>query len=67
MMQQLRKCMTTYIKPLLKKCPKSIMLHIGQSLKAYVEKALPDCISNLTLRADIAKASLTINNVDQHL
>ena len=43
------------------------MLHIGQSLKAYVEKALPDCISNLTLRADIAKASLTINNVDQHL
>ena len=40
------------------------------SLKAFVEKALPDCnacISNLTLRTDNAKASLTVNNVNQHL
>ena len=39
------------------------------SLKAFVEKALPDCnvyISNLTLRTDNAKASLTVN-VNQHL
>ena len=39
-------------------------------MKAFVEKALPDCnvcISNLTLRTDNAKASLTINNVSQHL
>ena len=75
-----------YIKPLLKKCPKNIILHIGTnntvndtsrivlnkllSLKAFVEKALPDCnvcISNLTLRTDNAKASLTVNNVNQHL
>ena len=35
----------------------------------FVEKALPDCnvcISNLTLRTDNAKASLTVN-VNQHL
>ena len=75
-----------YIKPLLKKCSKNIILHIGTnntvhdtsrivldtilSLKAFVEKALPDCnvcISNLTLRTDNAKASLTVNNVNQHL
>ena len=40
------------------------------SLKTFVEKALPDCnvyISNLTLKTDIAKASLTVNNVNQHL
>ena len=78
--------MYDYIKPLLKKCPKNIILHIGTnntvndtsrivldkilSLKAFVEKALPDCnvcISNLTLRTDNAKASLTVNNVNQHL
>ena len=51
--------MYDYIKPLLKKCPKNIMLHIGTnntvndtsrrvldkifSLKEFVEKALPDC------------------------
>ena len=78
--------MYDYIKPLLKKCPKNIILHIGTnntvndtsktvlekllSLEAFVEKALPDCnvcISNLTLRTDNAKASLTVNNVNQHL
>ena len=40
------------------------------SLKAFVEKALPDCnacISNLTLRKDNAKASLTVNNFNQYL
>ena len=40
------------------------------SLKAFVKKALPDCnvcISNLTLKADNAKASITVNNVNQHL
>ena len=40
------------------------------SLKAFVEKALPDCdvcISNLNLRTDNSKASLTVNNVNQHL
>ena len=40
------------------------------SLTTFVEKALPDCnvcISNLTLKTDIAKASLTVNNVNQHL
>ena len=40
------------------------------SLKVFVEKALPYyniCISNLTLRTDNAKASLAVNNVNQHL
>ena len=63
--------MYDYIKPPLKKCPKNIILHIGRnntvnytsrivldiSLKAFVEKVLPDCnvrISNLTLRTDNA-------------
>ena len=78
--------MYDYITPLLKKCPKNIILHIGThntvnetsrivldkllSLKVFVEKALPDCnfcISSLTLRTDNAKASLTVNNVNQHL
>ena len=78
--------MYDYLKALLKKCPKNIILHIGTnntvndtsrivldkilSLKAFVEKALPDCnvcISNFTLRTDNAKASLTVNNVNQHL
>ena len=80
--------MYDYIKPLLKKCPKNIILHIGTnntvnetsrivldkllSLKAFVEKALPDCtycISNLTLRTDNAKVSLTVKtsiNIYQH-
>ena len=51
--------MYDYIRPLLKKCPKNIILHIGTndtvnetskivldkllSLKAFVKKALPDC------------------------
>ena len=79
-----------YIKPLLKKCSKNIVEHIGTnstvnetsrivldkllSLKAFVEKTLPDCnvlISrtdfNLTLRTDNAKVSFTVNNVNQHL
>ena len=79
-----------YIKPLLKKFPKNIVEHIGTnstvnetsrivldklpSLKAFVEKTLPDCnvlISrtdfNLTLRTDNAKVSFTVNNVNQHL
>ena len=78
--------MYDYIKPLLRKYPKNIILNIRinntvrdtsrivldeiLSLKAFVEKALPDCnvyISNLTLRTDNAKASLTVNNVNQHL
>ena len=65
--------MYEYIKPLLKKYQKNIILHIGTnsianvtsrtvldkllSLKAFVEKALPDCnvcISNLILRTDNA-------------
>ena len=77
--------MYDYIKPPLKKCPKNIILHIGTnntvnetsrivldkllSLKAFVEKALPDCnfcISYLTLRTDNTKASLTANKVNQH-
>ena len=40
------------------------------SLKALVQKDLPDCnvwISNLTLRTDNTKASLTVKNVNQHL
>ena len=40
------------------------------SLKAFVERALPHskiCISNFTLRTDNAKASLTVNNVNQDL
>ena len=39
-------------------------------MKAFVEKTLPDCdvcISNLTLRTDNAKSSLTVNNVNQRL
>ena len=75
-----------YIKPLLKKCPKNIIQHIGTnstvhdtsrivldkilSSKAFVEKAFLDCkvcISNLTLRTDNVKASLTVNNVNQYL
>ena len=38
------------------------------SLKALVEKTLPDCnvcISNLALRTDNAK--LTVNNLNEHL
>ena len=80
--------MYDYIKPLLKKCQKTIISHIGinstvnetsrvvldklLSLKAFVEKALPDCtycISNLTLRTDNAKVSLTVKtsiNIYQH-
>ena len=65
--------MYEYIKLLLKKCQKNIILNIGTnsianvtsrivldkllSLKAFVEKALPDCnvcISNLILRTDNA-------------
>ena len=40
------------------------------SLKAFVEKTLSGCnvcISNVTLRADNAKASLTSNNSNEHL
>ena len=78
--------MYDYIKPLLKKCPKNMTLHIRtnntlnetsrialdkpSSLKAFVEKALPDCnffISNLTLRTDNAKAPITVNSANQHL
>ena len=80
--------MYDYLKPLLKKCPKSIILHIGTkntvndtsrivldkilSLKAFIEKALPDCnvfIPNLSLRTDNAKGSLkliTSTNIYQH-
>ena len=39
-------------------------------LKGFVEKVLTDCnlcVSNLTLRTDNAKASLIVNNVNQHL
>ena len=75
-----------YIKPQLRKCSKNIILNIGTnntvneisrtvldkllSLKAFVEKTLPDCnvcISNLTLRTDNAKASITVNNLNEHL
>ena len=48
----------------------TIVLDKISSLKAFVEKALLDCnvcISNLILRTDIAKASLTVNNVNQYL
>ena len=74
------------IKTLLRKCLKNTILHIETnntitkrsrtvldkllSLKAFVERALPDskiCISNFTLRTDNAKASLTVNNVNQDL
>ena len=40
------------------------------SLKAFVKKTLPDCnvcISNLNLRTDNAKASITVNNLNEHL
>ena len=40
------------------------------SLKAFVEKTLPDCnvcISNLTSTTDNAKASHTVNNLNEHL
>ena len=75
-----------YIKLQLRKCSKNIILNIGTnntvneisttvldkllSLKAFVEKTLPDCnvcISNLTLRTDNAKASITVNNLNEHL
>ena len=78
--------MYDYIKPMLQKCPKNKILHIATnntvnetswtvlhillSLKAFVQRILPDCniwISNLTLRTDNAKASLTVNNVNEHL
>ena len=39
-------------------------------MKAFVERALPDskiCISSFTLKTDNAKASLTVNNVNQDL
>ena len=78
--------MYDYIKPQLRKCSKNIILNIGTnntvneisrtvldkllSLKAFVEKTLPDCnvcISNLTLRTDNEKASLTVNSLNEHL
>ena len=40
------------------------------SWKAFVKKTLPDCnvcISKLALRTDNAKASLTVNNLNEHL
>lgn len=37
------------------------------SLKAFVEKTLPDCFSNSTLTTDNTKASLTVNNFSQQL
>ena len=77
--------MYDYIKPQLRKCSKNIILNIGTnntvneisrtvldkllSLKAFVEKTLPDCnvcISNLTLRTDNEKASLTVNSLNEH-
>ena len=54
-----------------------MILHIGTKntvnktpLKVFVEKTIPDCnacIFNLTLRTDNVKASLTINNFNEHL
>ena len=40
------------------------------SLKGFVERTLPDCnvcIFSLTLRTDNGKASLTVNNLNEHL
>ena len=75
-----------YIRLQLKKRQKNIILHIRTnnnvnktlrtvldkflSLKALVEKTLPDCnacISNLALRTDNSKASFTVDNLDEHL
>ena len=71
-----------YNKSLLKKEPKNVILHIWTNntvndtsrtvldkLLSFVEKPLPDCnvcISELILRTDNAKASLTVNNFNQH-
>ena len=60
---------------------KNIILHLGTSntvnetSRIVLDKLLSlkaltycnICISNLTLRTDNAKASLTVNNVNQHL
>ena len=75
--------MHDYIKSLLKKMSKKIILNIDTnstvnetsgivldkllSLKAFVEKTLPDCFSNSTLTTDNTKASLTVNNLNEHL
>ena len=75
-----------YIKPLLKKNPDSVILHVGTndapnstsrtildnmlSLKSFTEKTLSQskvCISNLVKRTDNGKATLTVNEVNEHL
>ena len=74
------------IKPLLKKAPANVILHVGTNnapnstsraildnillLKSFIEKALPQsnvCISNVIKRTDNGKATLTVNNVNEHL
>ena len=78
--------MYDYIRPLLKKAPDNVILHVGTndapnntsraildnllSLKSFIEKMLPQskvCISNLVQRTDNAKATLTVNKVNEHL
>ena len=75
-----------YIKPLLKKSPDNVILHVGTndvpnstsrtildnmlSLKSFTEKTLSQskvCISNLVKRTDNGKATLTVNEVNEHL
>ena len=78
--------MYNYIKPLLKKAPDNVFLHVGTdntpnntsraildnilSLKSLIEKTLPQsklCISNIIKRTDKGKATLTVNQVNEHL
>ena len=78
--------MCNYIKPLLKKVPDNVILHVGTndapnstsrtildnmlSLKSFTEKTLSQskvCISNLVKRTDNGKATLTVNEVNEHL
>ena len=72
--------MYDYIKPLLKKAPANVILHVGTndahhldnmlSLKSFIEKTLPQssvCISSVVKRTDNEKATLTVNKVNENL
>ena len=75
--------MHDYIKPLLKKCPDNIILHVGTNntvdesskvvlgkLKGIYGNTLPESnviISNLITRTDNGKASLIVIKTNEHL
>ena len=79
--------MNHYLRPLLQKCPETIILHVGTNncvnefsrvvldkifnlKKTFIQISLPHCkviISNIINRKDDGKASLTVENLSNHL